>query len=44
LGVNIPVIEVDLFSPGVDVLLGRDMLGQCLCIYDGQNRTFILAF
>jgi gag-polyprotein putative aspartyl protease len=44
LGVNIPVIEVDLFTPGVDVLLGRDMLRQCLCIYDGQSRTFILAF
>jgi hypothetical protein len=44
LGVNIPVIEVDLFSPGIDVLLGRDMLGQCLCIYDGQSSTFVLAF
>jgi predicted aspartyl protease len=43
LGVNIPVIEVDLFT-GIDVLLGRDMLGQCLCIYDGQSNTFVLAF
>jgi hypothetical protein len=44
LGVTIPVIEVDLFTPGVDVLLGRDMLRQCLCIYDGQSGTFTLAF
>lgn len=44
LGVNIPVIEVDLSTPGVDVLLGRDMLGQCLFIYDGQSGTFVLAF
>jgi hypothetical protein len=44
LGVNIPVIEVELFTPGVDVLLGRDMLRQCLCIYDGPGGTFILAF
>jgi hypothetical protein len=44
LGVNIPVIEASLFTPGVDVLLGRDMLRQCLCIYDGQSSMFILAF
>jgi predicted aspartyl protease len=43
LGVTIPVIEVDVFTPGVDVLLGRDMLRQCLVIYDGQRSTFILA-
>jgi hypothetical protein len=43
LGVNIPVIEVDLFTPGVDVLLGRDMLTQCLFIYNGQSATFLLA-
>jgi predicted aspartyl protease len=44
LGVNIPVFEVDLFTLGVDVLLGRDVLSQCLCIYDGMHSTFILAF
>ena len=46
LGVNIPVIEVDLSlsAPGVDVLLGRDLLRQCLFIYDGQSGTFVLAF
>lgn len=43
LGVNIPVIEVELFTPGVDVLLGRAMLKQCLCIYDGPNSRFTLA-
>jgi hypothetical protein len=44
LGVNIPVIEVHVFTPGVDVLLGRDMLRQCLCIYDGPGASFTLAF
>jgi hypothetical protein len=46
LGVNIPVIELDLSAstPGVDVLLGRDLLRQCLFIYDGQSGTFVLAF
>jgi predicted aspartyl protease len=44
LGVTISVIEVDIFTPGVEVLLGRDMLRQCLCIYDGHSSTFTLAF
>jgi predicted aspartyl protease len=44
LGVTIPVIEVEIFTPGVDVLLGRDMLRQCLCIYDGPSSKFTLAF
>jgi hypothetical protein len=44
LHVNTPVIEVQLFTPGVEVLLGRDMLRQCLCIYDGPRATFTVAF
>jgi hypothetical protein len=46
LGVNVPVFELDLSVsiPGVDVLLGRDLLRQCLFIYDGQSSTFVLAF
>lgn len=44
LGVNVPVIELDLYTHGAEVLLGRDMLAQCLCVYDGQNGTFTLAF
>jgi hypothetical protein len=44
LGVAIPVIEVELGTPGIEVLLGRDILRQCLCVYDGQSGTFVLAF
>jgi hypothetical protein len=44
LGVNIPVVELDLSAIGPDALLGRDMLRQCLCIYDGQAGVFTLAF
>jgi hypothetical protein len=44
LGVNIPVVELDLSTIGIDALLGRDMLCQCLCIYDGQRASFTMAF
>jgi len=27
-----------------DVLLGRDILSQCLLVYDGREETFALAF
>ena len=35
-----------VFAPdeGIHGLLGRDLLEHCLFIYDGQHRTFSLAF
>ncbi len=43
-GVTIPVIELDLGSPGIDAILGRDLLRQCLCVYDGKRGEPTLAF
>lgn len=40
----IPVIESELRSQGLDALIGRDILGRCLLVYDGVEATFTLAF
>jgi hypothetical protein len=42
-GVTIPVIEIDLGSPNIDALLGRDLLRQCLCVYNGKKDELVLA-
>ncbi|MCH8164486.1 MAG: retroviral-like aspartic protease family protein [Planctomycetes bacterium] len=41
---NIPVIEADLSAQGLQALLGRDILRQCLFVYDGVAGLFSLAF
>jgi predicted aspartyl protease len=40
---TIPVIESRLAALGLDVLLGRDVLDDCLLVYNGPTRTFSLA-
>jgi hypothetical protein len=42
---DLEVAEVeDLSGLGVDMLLGRDVLDQCLLFYAGPERRFTLAF
>lgn len=40
----IPVIESNLVHQGIDGLLGRDVLSQCLLIYNGELGIYTLAF
>jgi hypothetical protein len=40
----LPVIAAELTFQGFDVLIGRDMLADCLFLYDGRERHFSLAF
>ena len=40
----LPVIESVLGCQGFDVLIGRDMLAECLFVYDGRSGLFTLAF
>ncbi len=40
----VPVTECALKHQGIDVLLGTDILKDCLMIYDGCANTFILSF
>lgn len=40
----LPVIAAELSFQGFDVLIGRDMLADCLLLYDGRDRRFSLAF
>ena len=45
LACNLRVVGSDrLDGLRVDMLLGRDVLGDCLSIYDGINRRFSLAY
>jgi hypothetical protein len=37
------VMELKAIPPNVDLLLGRDVLDECLFFYDGPGRQFILA-
>ncbi len=41
---TLPVILSDLSFHNIEVLIGRDVLGICLLVYDGQARTVSLAF
>lgn len=42
---TIPVVESQLVAmQGFHVLLGRDVLGECLLVYDGRMGLFTLAF
>ena len=38
------VIESNLKAQGFEVLLGRDVLGECLLVYDGRSKIYSLAF
>jgi hypothetical protein len=37
------VMELTTILPGVDVLIGRDVLDECLLVSDGPGKQFILA-
>lgn len=39
-----PVIESHLIHQGIHALIGRDVLKDCLFLYDGRNQTYTLAF
>lgn len=41
---SFPVMGANLRSQGIDILLGRDLLGECLLVYDGPERRFCIAF
>ena len=41
---TIPVISSDLSLQGIDALIGRDVLGECILIYNGRDKFFTLAF
>ena len=40
----VPVIAAPLKHLGVHALIGRDLLANCLLVYDGRNGTYSLAF
>lgn len=40
----VPVTEASLKVQGIDALVGRDILSDCLLVYDGQTGIFALAF
>jgi hypothetical protein len=41
---SLPVMEADFRAQGIDGLLGRDVLSDCLVIYDGPGQSFTLSF
>ncbi len=41
---NIAVVEADLSTQELQALLGRDILRQCLFVFDGVAGLFSLAF
>jgi hypothetical protein len=40
----VPVVESQLMVQGIHCLLGRDVLSNCLLVYDGVAGTFVFAF
>ncbi len=38
------VIASTLKDQGIDLLIGRDLLAKCLCVYDGEAGIVALAF
>ena len=41
----LPVIETDdLSAQGIQGLIGRDVLGNCIFVYNGENGTYSLGF
>jgi hypothetical protein len=41
---TIPVVASELLPQGFHALLGRDILEQCLFVYNGKDGFFTLAF
>jgi hypothetical protein len=41
---TIAVVATDFSAQPIDGLLGRDVLGSCLLVYDGTANTFLIAF
>ena len=41
---SVPVLELPLIKKGYEAILGRDVLSECLFIYDGQSKQFTLSF
>ena len=42
---TVPVVEAHLSAvQGIQALIGRDLLSNCLFVYDGQSGRFTLAF
>ena len=39
-----PLIQAHLSNQGIDMLIGRDVLDDCLMVYNGPDGTFTLAF
>ncbi len=44
LGTSVPVIESALASQGIDGLIGRDILGSAVFIYNGTAGHFTLSY
>jgi hypothetical protein len=38
------VVEVTPATPGVDVLIGRDLLQEVTMLYDGPNKKLVFMF
>lgn len=41
---TVPVIESRLANQGIDILVGRDVLDDCVLIYNGPAQLVTLAF
>ncbi len=41
---TIPVIAIQLSYQGIDALIGRDVLDECVLFYNGPNRMLTLTF
>ena len=41
---TVPVVGGDFSGQGIEGLIGRDVLQECLLVYDGVAGTFALAF
>ncbi|MGB7209051.1 MAG: retropepsin-like aspartic protease [Pyrinomonadaceae bacterium] len=40
---NVPVVATELGMQGIQGLIGRDVLENCLLIYDGQSKEFTIS-
>lgn len=41
---DLEVLEVPLAGLGYEALIGRDVLAQCVLVYDGLTNSFALAY
>ncbi len=44
MSLNLPVAEASLIDQGILALIGRDVLRQCLLVYNGPAKSFSLSF